>query len=412
LHHVLQLHVLLPGRCNLQAMPGNGSRSWFLPIAAGALPCIIIALALYLRSEVLVIIKMAAGLRERRYETGIILGFFVITALVIPLCIVPSGLFFLMACILAYVYGLAGWFIAWPAFSCGLMLVFFTGRGIRNQREDTHGVTTDFNPDELPDCLQGKTTSAILRGSRRLLREQPKRTTLLLTFALHSPSVQFLLGYASSVSFADNLPACSLDGSKSIVPILKGLVLADIVDLMASKHEAGQSVADDWRDYSTAFVKLVVCVSIGCMLYVMAKAAKRELDEADEIEALGEQEHLLSRRFSAMSTVSEQSQVGRIEPRGVEEGTGSGPTFRIGSADDTPQQTPRPSLTPHFAVPAGSRSPRGERKGKVRMSVRSMHSVHSSATLGSQAGRFEDDHASHSLALPPSSSSKSSTTRK
>merc|ERR1712060_373995 len=84
------------------------------------------------------------------------------------------------------------------------------------------------------------------------------------------------------------------------------------------KQARNRSVSDDWRDYSTAVVKLMVCAAVAGVMYAIAKAAQKELDDAEAIEVC-EHEPLLSRRFSAESSTSHGSQLGRFEQRQIQQ---------------------------------------------------------------------------------------------
>merc|ERR1719401_2687021 len=118
----------------------------------------------------------------------------------VPLAVIPSGTIMLTAAVIGYVYGLRGLGLAWPGFSLGLALVFYTARfasthqgkhleerQLEDGRSSCEGLATSTGDAEaavaaLPSWMQGKMTLALVRGVRKLLREQPKRTAVLLTF--------------------------------------------------------------------------------------------------------------------------------------------------------------------------------------------------------------------------------------
>eukprot|EP00928_Gymnodinium_smaydae_P045258 TRINITY_DN3018_c0_g1_i3.p1 TRINITY_DN3018_c0_g1~~TRINITY_DN3018_c0_g1_i3.p1 ORF type:complete len:293 (+),score=37.93 TRINITY_DN3018_c0_g1_i3:51-881(+) len=194
---------------------------------------------IYLQRHLAGWVATAEYLRARRWEPAIVLLFFGAMALAVLCDIIPIGTMLVTAACIGYIYGFRGLAIAWPGVSVGLAVVFGVARlvstAVGRHQQSTLG-TDAVRSRETAFLPWSEWTTAALWGARRLLRESPRRAAVMLTFSTHAPGAQFLLGWATDVRPADALVACAVDGVKAVLPLLKGMVLGDVLDMATAKE--------------------------------------------------------------------------------------------------------------------------------------------------------------------------------
>lgn len=248
---------------------GKRWRLWFFAVVV---MCILTAYSSLLHEQLPKALRFATGLRDHRHEPKVIVGLFATTTCAAVLAVIPSGSVLVAATLVAYVYGIWGLLLAWPAVTLGLSIIFRLARLMQG--------FTKYSASSPPACLQGNTPQAIIKGSRRMLKERPKRTAALLTFGFHAPLSQFLLGWATDLRQLDDVPACVLDGFKVIIPILKGMALRDLVDVVVPEAEHGAFVKRP-APWSAVVVKVLVIAALISVVVCVGRSVKQELAAAD-----------------------------------------------------------------------------------------------------------------------------------
>mmetsp|Transcript_34556 Transcript_34556/g.64531 ORF Transcript_34556/g.64531 Transcript_34556/m.64531 type:complete len:307 (-) Transcript_34556:20-940(-) len=243
---------------------------------------------IFLQSKLPALLGLARAIKAGRYEVQMLLTIFSLVVVSAPLSIVPTGAAMVSGALAGYVYGLPGLALAWPGLSIGLFLVFSLARlastrGGVEQAKVTGAPANeaDVAHNSLPACLQGRHTRVFIRGTLRLLREQPKRTAILMTFASHAPFTQFVFGWTTDIRWTDAGLACFIDGVKIIVPFLKGMAISDVLDII-SEREGQQSCWDDGTHCAGMMMKICISISVGIVFLLMARAIMKEINEMDE----------------------------------------------------------------------------------------------------------------------------------
>lgn len=249
-----------------------------------------ITYAVLLQSKMPALLGLARTVKQRRDEVDVILGVFGAAMFSAPLAIIPSGTIMVAGALSGYIYGFAGLGLAWPGLSIGLAIVFTVARlasSRGSQQQPKEGEVriseADAAHSSLPSCLQGRHTRAFIRGILRLLKEQPKRTAILMTFASHAPLTQFIFGWATDLRWTDAILACGLDGIKIIPALLKGMAIGDVLEIITSS-DAHRTCWNDGTHCVGLILKVCVSLAIGIVFLLMARAVMREIHEMDEEE--------------------------------------------------------------------------------------------------------------------------------
>lgn len=262
---------------------------WCLALAV--VVCFAVTYSLFLQHEVPSLLASIATIRARRYEPRIALLLLSTMAVAVPLAIIPSGSVMIAAAAIGYIYGLRGILLAWPGFSLGLAVSFLLGRafaGFGSSQNAEALLSGDVDPESTsvgrtsPVPLFGGTTAlAFIRGTRRLLREQPKRTAILVTFATHSPATQFILGWATSLKWTDSILACAVDGVKVLAPLVKGMLIGDLMQI--TNMDSTQSSCLGSGIYcSGLWLKIVVSVAFFVIFVLVGRSVVTELRDMEE----------------------------------------------------------------------------------------------------------------------------------
>mmetsp|Transcript_72166 Transcript_72166/g.150667 ORF Transcript_72166/g.150667 Transcript_72166/m.150667 type:complete len:313 (+) Transcript_72166:120-1058(+) len=276
-------------------------------IVLGIVICAIVLVCMIcINEKVPAVLGRLNSVRERRWDPEIFIGSFLLMVVAVPLATLPSGTVLLSACILAYLYGFLGYAIGWPAFAIGLLLNFSIARCLskrgRNSSENRSSFVAnaaatptspesggDSNRSSVPSFLQGESSAAFFRVVKRMLDDQPKRTAALFTFSFHAPSLMFFFGWGTELGVLDVLPAACLDGSKLLIPILKGLAIRDILDAVHNSNTSKKPVDYEHLGFAVG-LKLFVALIMSIAIFVVANEVRREFvatdPEADDEEKM------------------------------------------------------------------------------------------------------------------------------
>lgn len=244
---------------------------------------------IFLQSKLPELLSFAWALKSARHEVQVILTIFSLVMISAPLAIVPSGAVMVAGALAGYIYGMPGIALAWPGLSLGLFITFALARLASTHGDEQAKESGDtFNEAEvahnsLPTCLQGRHAKVFIRGSLRLLKDQPKRTAILMTFASHAPLTMFLFGWTTDMRWTDAGLACLIDGVKVIVPLIKGMAISDVLDII-STEEGKLSCWEDGTHCSALIMKICVSIAVGIVFFLMAREMMREIREMDEEE--------------------------------------------------------------------------------------------------------------------------------